>query len=122
MSKQRDQGTTWQREIIKAAQAKGYKAYPLAEQGINDPGDICIETPSGDHYIIEAKNRTQLNIHATLDKTTTKAHKADVPFAVTGTAVIWKRLVQKDGAKRRVQAGPPVVAISLDEYLDLIGR
>ena len=114
-------GTAWETEIVRVAQAHGLKAWRLAEGGPNDAGDIAIETKDGDVYVCEAKCRTNLNIHETLDKATVKAENADLPFVPAGVAVAWKRLVNT-GGRRRVQAGPPVVAVELGEWLDLISR
>ena len=114
-------GTAWESEIVKLSQAKGYKAWRLAEGGENDPGDVAIETAGGDIYIIEAKARTQMNIHAALGKAIGKAVGSDVPFVVVGVGVAWKRLVGV-GGKRRVRAGPPLVAVTVDEWLELGGR
>ena len=114
-------GTAWETSIVNQAHLKGLKAWRLAEGGENDPGDIAIQTPSGDTYVIEAKHRSQLNIHAALSKAAAKAVAADLPFSVVGVAVAWKRLVSKGGA-RRVSAGAPVMAITVKEWLSLISR
>lgn len=118
----KQQGTAWETELVAAAKAMGYDAWRLAEGGSGDPGDLVVVTPDGDHYVLEAKNRTALNIHDALGKARGKAARADLPFHVAGTAVAWKRLVRKDGKQRREQAGPPVVAITVGEWLSLIGR
>ena len=118
----KQEGTWWESEIVRLAQARGYKAWRLAEGGTNDPGDVAVETPGGDVYLVEAKNRGNLNIHNALDKAIGKAEKSDTPFVPAGVAVAWRRLVRKGDAERRVQAGQPVVAITIDEWFDLIGR
>lgn len=115
-------GTEWETALVRQAEACGYTAWRLAEGGSNDPGDLVIRTPDGDHYIVEAKRRAALNAHDALVKATDKASSAVLPFAVTGVGVAWKRLVRKDGRQRRVQAGPPVMLISVEEWLSLIGR
>lgn len=115
-------GTAWEAALVRQAEAHGYEAWRLAEGGTNDPGDLVIRTSDGDHYVIEAKRRAAMNAHDALAKATSKAEHADLPFAVTGVGVAWKRLVRKDGQQRRVQAGPPLMLISVEEWLNLIGR
>lgn len=113
-------GTEWETKVVELAHRYGCRAVRLAKMGFKDVGDVLVITPSGDHYLVEAKWREQLNVHATLGNQITKAATADLPWYVTGTSVWWKRSRRKSGNERRSPAGPPVVAITIDEYLRLI--
>ena len=117
--KPRDQGTRWESAIVEAAEEWGCKAYRLAPSGTKDLADILIETPNGDTFLVSAKDRQQLNIHAELGKLLGRVDKADLGCAVAGVGVAWKRMVPGEGV-RRVRAGPPLVAVSLNEWLALI--
>lgn len=110
MSKPKRQGTAWETAIVKAAHAYGIPARRLAEEGSNDPGDIQL----GDTWILEARHRQNMNIHEALAKA---KRKSPLP----NTAVVWKRMKRKKpGQQRRRSAGPPIVAIDLPTFLQLI--
>ena len=118
-------GTEWESHLVSMAHARGWKAWRISEGGQYDYGDVAIELPSGRTIVLEAKRRTQLNIHATNDKASAKVadNLERIPHEVTAVGTAWKRLVDR-GGKRRVQAGKPIVAFDLDTtfaLLDLIG-
>jgi len=120
----KDQGTRWETAIVDAAKAHGCDAWRLAPAGARDVGDVVVRTPDGDHYIVQAKDRQALNIHECLGELLGRvSERPDEPFAVTGVGVAWKRMLKlRDGELRRRRAGPPVVAVSLEEWLELITR
>jgi hypothetical protein len=120
MSKSKAQGTRFETDIVRLAQLGGFQAWRLAEGGGGDPGDVVIVTPSGDHYVVECKHRENLPVHGALEKARLKAAKADLPFAVTDVALIWKRtLPAPDGGRRKPHG--TVVVIDLSDWLRLIG-
>ena len=107
----KDLGTAKETADVKAAQARGLMAERLAEGGAYDRGDIRILT---DHeWIGECKARSNLNLHQTLAR-------AIVKSGTRHTFVSWKRLVRVDGSARRVAAGPDLVAMTYDTFLDLL--
>ena len=64
--------------------------------------------------VVECKDRAQLPLHATLAKAQQKAG---------GDAVVWwKRTEKKDGNERRTQVGRPLVAMSEELFLQLLGE
>ena len=117
----KDQGTRFETEIVNAAHDAGLRAWRLAEGGSHDIGDVAIETTDGDTYVVECKHRERLGVHQALGKTLAKADKEDGPFLVSGTALVWKRSVLREGNERRTSEGV-VVCVSLGEWLELIGR
>ena len=114
MSKSKSQGTAWETEIVRRAQAVGLIAERLAEGGAYDLGDVRIFSDGPMAYIIEAKDRANLNLHKALEKARFKS-KARY------TVVAWKRRVRKGGNVNRTQDGEPVVAMTLDLFLEIIG-
>ena len=114
MGKSKNQGTAWESEIVRRAQAVGLMAERIAEGGAYDRGDVEIYT-NDDVWTIEAKDRANLNIHKALEKARRKSSHRYT------TAVAWKRRVRKDGNVNRTQDGEPVVAMTLDLFLEVIG-
>ena len=119
--KPKDQGTRAETGFVKTAQQAGCKAWRLAEAGSNDPGDVAVETPDGDTYIVEVKHRDRLSLHAEGEKTERKAADADLPFPVAGTALYWRRTTRdtEEGRRRFVGDG---MWVSVAEWLELIQR
>jgi hypothetical protein len=113
-------GTRFETEIVRKAETVGLKAWRLAEGGPNDPGDVVIVTPDGDHYVVECKHRQNLPVHEALRKAQEKAAKADLPFMVDGVAVVWKRTLPNPDGGRRIPQGV-VVVLGLDDFLRLLG-
>ena len=112
----KDQGTRWESAIVTSAMAFGIDARRIAEGGQNDLGDIQLDVPNGDIWILEAKHRTNLNTHQTL-----RAAKKKAP-AYANVAVIWKKSVRKAGNQNRTPDGEPsVVILDLPTFLTLIG-
>ena len=115
MNPPRKQGTALESAACLAAQARGLEARRLAEGGSKDHGDVELVTPTG-RVVLECKARAALSLHDAWQKARRKAPAdADV-------AVVWKRLVRKAGNQRRTAAGPTLVALPLDDYLDLLAR
>ena len=113
VNKPKNQGTRYESTIVTLAKVYGLEAERIAEGGSLDLGDIRIYTPDGD-WIIEAKHRANLNIHQTVDKANAKAYPRRV-------AVFWKRSVRKKGNTNRTPAGPDIVAMRIDTFLEAIG-
>lgn len=107
----KDLGTRFETRIVHQAQDAGLIAERLAEGGVNDRGDIRIHT--NHEWVLEAKDRMQLNVHQTLDHAQTKS-------GTTHTAVVWRKMKRVPGSSRRVQDGPVVVALTLDTFLQLL--
>lgn len=113
MSRSRKQGTKLETGTCLAANARGLNARRLAEAGTRDEGDVEIVTDAG-RVVLECKARAALSLHEAWTKARRKAP------ADARVAVVWKRLVRKDGNRRRTAAGPTLVAVPLDDYLDLL--
>jgi hypothetical protein len=116
----KDQGTRFETEIVRRAQKAGLKAWRLAEGGGNDAGDVVVVTPEGDHYVGECKWRQALNPFDALRKHREKVAKADLPFAVTGVFLVWKRSDPNPEGGRRLPAGT-IVVLESGDWLDHIG-
>lgn len=115
MSRQRDQGTKLETAIARKANDRlGLLARRLAEAGVRDEGDVEIVTPDGGRVVLECKARAALSLHEAWAKARKKAPSD------AHVAVVWKRLVRKVGNQRRTAAGPTLVAVPLDDYLDLL--
>lgn len=108
----KDLGTAMETRIVRAAQDAGLVAERIAEGGANDLGDVRIYAEA--EWVIEAKDRMQLNIHQTLERALAKSQTPH-------TAVVWRRMVRKAGNTNRTQDGPVVVAMTLDTFLELLG-
>ena len=121
MSRNRQQGTKWERDIIELAESCGLKAWRLAEHGSNDQGDVIVRTGAGEHVVVEAKCRGNLTVHPAVEKARAKAGHPSVPFDVSLACVAWKRLVSTDGERRR-QPGRPVAVLDLEDFMRLLAR
>lgn len=86
----------------------------LAEGGIYDEGDLEVWDSDGRRWVLECRNRGAMNVHGALAAARVKAAGSGL------VAVVWKRLRRKPGAKRRTQAGPPVVVLPLETFLSLL--
>ena len=65
--------------------------------------------------VVESKDRAQLSLHQVLAKANVKARPADA-------VVWWKRTERKEGNARRTQVGGPLVAMSEELFLQLLGE
>jgi len=112
-TKPKDLGTRFETFLVNYWRNHKLGAWRLAEEGINDQGDILL---SGiEQWTIEAKARANLNVSQTLAKA---KEKSGSPW----TAVVWKKLTRKGDNQRRSADGEPVVVImSLDTFTRLIG-
>lgn len=107
----KDLGTRLESATVIAAMDAGLIAERLAEGGMRDRGDLRILT--NDEWVGETKDRMQLNIHQALEKARTKS-------GTHRTFVVWRRMVRKPGNQRRTQAGPTIVALEVDTFLELL--
>jgi len=108
----KDQGTRLETWLKLEAQDWGLMAERLAEGGRYDLGDVEILT--NQRWIIECKDRQQLNIHEALTTARLKAPDSQV-------AVLWKRMKRKPGNQRRFQVGgEPIVAMTVPAFLALL--
>ena len=111
-SKSKAQGTTEQRRQRKLLQAPNYEGVVWAEEGVNDKGDLYL-TIGGWSVTIESKDAGALNSHGIVEKANRKA---------PGNAVLWwKRKERKEGAKRRTQVGKPIVCMTEELFMELLG-
>ena len=106
-------GTREETKTVNAAQDVGLIAGRLPEGGAYDQGDIYILTDQ--EWIGEVKHRERLNIHQTLEKAIAKS---DTP----NTFVVWRRSTRTPGHQNRHQDGPVIVALTLDSFLELLGK
>lgn len=111
-SRPKDLGTAHETRIVRACHDAGLVAERIAEGGAYDVGDVRIYAEH--EWVIEAKDRMALNIHQALAKARSKA--GGLP-----TAVVWRKTVRKDGNTNRTQDGPIVVALALEDFLELLG-
>lgn len=103
------QGTPWESEV-----RDGANTFPHldAKRAENNAPCRDVEIRAGSRtVVIENKNTAALNVHGMLKKTM-KANPGEP------VRVAWKRLVKKEGSKRRTQAGPAIIAVAWQEYLD----
>lgn len=118
-NKPKAQGTRAETEAVKILKASGLKAWRLAEGGVKDAGDIAFVDGDGDTWIGEVKHRERLAVHDTYARARQKAEKADLPYPVAGTVLIWKRSTLTEGALRRTPVGT-VVVMDWPTFLDLL--
>ena len=116
MSRSRAQGTRLESELVARVRARGLPARRLAEGGLRDEGDVEVFDEDGFRHVIEAKACERLSLHAVWLKARRKAP------ATARVAVVWKRVTLKAGNARRTADGPVLVAVPLDDYLDLLSR
>lgn len=113
MNKPKKQGTAFETALVKEARSVGLNADRYAEGGSHDIGDLWIAARD-ETWVVEAKARTNLNLHKTLSIARKKAgHRPAV--------VAWKKLVrQGDNLKRTADGEAVVVAMTLDDFLGLL--
>ncbi len=93
-------------------QAAGYDVLVWAEEAVNDKGDLYL-TIGGFTLTIECKDAGALNAHGIVEKANRKA---------PGDAVLWwKRKERKEGAKIRTQVGKPIVCMTEELFMELLG-
>jgi hypothetical protein len=107
----KDLGTQLETWTVRRSQDWGLIAERLAEGGPVDRGDVRVWT--NEEWVGECKNRSNLNIHDAVAK-------AGMKSGTWRTFVVWKRLVRKSGNTVRTQAGPPIVAMTVDTFLELL--
>lgn len=120
-SRPKDLGTRLETATVEAARAAGLEAERLAEGGSKDLGDVRIWSYEVDGgviypslaYIVECKDRMALNIHEALQKAVAKGGRR--------TVVKWRRMARKPGNTNRSEVGVPIVAMTEDLFLELIG-
>jgi len=110
-TKPKNLGTQLETWTVRKAQTHNLTAERLPEGGTNDRGDIRIQTNI--EWIGECKNRTNLNIHQELTKAIKKAGHPH-------TFIVWKRLTRKPGNTNRTQPGPPIIALTVETFLQLL--
>lgn len=110
-SRPKDLGTAHETRIVRACHDAGLVAERIAEGGAYDVGDVRIYGEQ--EWVVECKDRERLNVHQALAKSRMKA--GGLP-----TAVIWRRMTRKPGNTNRTQDGPIVVALALDDFLELL--
>lgn len=124
----KNQGTKNETRRKRVHRAAGFLSGRVAEGGSQDDGDVWIiahpeADPEGVGWIDEAKACANLNPHKTLDKAIRKSGHLR-------TVLSHKRLVRKDGAKRRgpdglvevVSAHPITYEVLLRAYEELRAR
>ena len=118
MSKSKAQGTAFESYIVTLAKQHGLTAERLAEGGTRDPGDIHLIDIDGDHWIIEAKHRANLNQHRAIKDAIAKVGRADLPYPIYKVALAHKRTVRKDGNTNRSADGVgAIVSMELSDFI-----
>lgn len=113
-SKSKQQGTAWQREVKHWLEVFGYHVDVLPEGGRYDEGDLWVPELN---LVVECRTREQMNIHGATQKARMKAR-----YRAAIAAVAWKRLGRKPGNIRRTQVGVPIIAMGMDDWIQLIGN
>lgn len=105
-------GTATESFVVRRAQANGLVAERLAEGGSADRGDVRIYTDT--EWVLEVKDRMNLNVPRALAKALRKS-------GIRDTALVYRKMVRKEGNTNRTQDGPVIVAVTLDRFLELLG-
>lgn len=114
VNKPKSAGTRWEREVLLRFEAADIQVTRLAEGGVNDLGDLMID----DHgIVIEAKDRASMNVHGVLKDAVAKAKRGGFVAVVA-----WKRKGMKSGNTKRSPMGPPLVAMRLEDFIELLHR
>lgn len=111
-TRSKDLGTKMETRIVDACQAAGLIAERLAEGGAHDRGDVRLY--ADEEWTLEVKDQMALNVPRALEKALQKSGTPD-------TALVYRKMVRKDGNTNRTQDGPVVVAMTLDRFLELLG-
>jgi len=115
VNKPKQQGTAYETFVVNRLNEMPFtKAQRLAEGGMNDKGDIICEKNSFD-LVGECKNRTNLNLHQTLQKALNKSGQFE-------TVVYWKKLTRKGGNSKRSADGVPEVVAMTPEFFEYLLR
>jgi hypothetical protein len=109
----KDLGTRFETFVVRAALDKGLMAERLAEGAVNDLGDIRVYAEV--EWVLEARDRQQLNIPRALEKAILKS-------GTLNTALVYRKMVRKNGNQRRTQDGPVIVALTLPRFLELLAE
>ena len=108
----KQQGTGFERWVLRFLQSFGLTVRRLAEGGRFDPGDLEL-TIGNTTWHIECRFRQRMTVHAALDKARQKANLGP-------TALFWKRLVPVEGKARRQAVGvSTVVVLTPEDYAHL---
>lgn len=108
MSRAKDKGTRRETWLVRLLQDAGLDA----RRSPNNMPSLDVESKSGPYTLyIEVKDRANLNLHGTLDEVQ-KRYTGVVPH------VVWHRT--KKAEKKRVPAGPTLVALPVHEYAKML--
>jgi len=111
VNKPKQQGTAYETFCVNRLNEMPYtKAQRLAEGGMNDKGDLLVEKNKFD-MVCECKNRTNLNLHQTLNKAIQKSGQFE-------TVVYWKKLKRKGENNKRSADGEPEVVAMTPEFFE----
>lgn len=109
MTRPKDIGTARETWFVKKAKAAGLEARRAPNNAKSE--DVLIRV-AGRELVHEVKDRAALSIHQVL-KDTVAEHGNEA-------GVLWHR--KKKAGKTRVPAGPTLVAVTVDRYLDLLRK
>ena len=107
MARPKDIGTARETWLVKKARAAGLKARRAPN---NAKAEDVLITVAGRELVHEVKDRAALSLHQVLKDTVAEHGET--------AAVMWHRK-KKSGAKR-VPAGPTLVAVTVDRYIELL--
>ena len=110
VNRPKDQGTAFETLLVNKANQHGHLRAQRAPNHAPHR-DVEVRLDSGLVVPVEAKARANLNLHK-LASTMAAAGQPPV--------IAWKRLSRKDGNTRRTADGPPMVAMSLELWLDVM--
>ena len=104
----KDKGTRRETWVVRLLEDAGLKA----RRAPNNMPSLDVESQAGPFPLyIEVKDRAALNLHGTLGEVQSR-YKDKVPH------VVWHRTVK--GEKKRVPAGPTLVALPIQEYAKMM--
>lgn len=109
MARPKDIGTARETWLVKKARAAGLKARRAPN---NAKAEDVLITVAGRELIHEVKDRAALSIHQVLKDTVAEHGET--------AAVVWHRKKKATAGTKRVPAGPTLVAVTVDRYIELL--
>lgn len=107
VARPKDLGTRRETWFVRKAEAAGLKARRAPN---NAKVEDVLVTVAGRELIHEVKDRTALSLHQLLKEVVAEHGES--------AAVVWHR--KKKAGSKRVPAGPTLVAVTVDRYIELL--
>ena len=113
-------GTRFESYLVDLFVALGWDSKRLPKRGIKGESDL-FATKNGIMIQVQAKERQRLAAGETL-MTLISSLDVEGVTAWSFPVVIWKRVVKKGQSNRRMQEGPIMAILPLDDYLMMVER